>query len=52
MLPRWPILAGTLAFLAGTLLSIAPIRAFEHVEGESCVPPPAEQHTSEMFRSG
>src|SRR5450755_4360443 len=52
MLPQWPILAGTLAFLAGTLLSIAPIRAFEHVEPGSCVPPPAEQHTPEMFRSG
>jgi uncharacterized protein len=52
MLPQWPILAGTLAFLAGPLLSIAPIRAFEHVEPGSCVPPPAEQHTPEMFRSG
>ena len=29
MLARWPILAVTLAMLAGTLLSIAPIRAFE-----------------------
>jgi uncharacterized protein len=46
MLARWPILAGTLAFLAGTLLSIAPIRAFEHVERESCpLPPPAEKIT-------
>jgi uncharacterized protein YbaP (TraB family) len=46
MLARWPILAGTLAFLAGTLLSIAPIRAFEHVERESCpLPPPVEKIT-------
>jgi uncharacterized protein len=46
MLARWPILAGTLAFLAGTLLSIAPIRAFEDLDRGSCpLPPPAEKIT-------
>jgi uncharacterized protein len=46
MLARWPILVGTLAFLAGTLLSIAPIRAFEQLERGSCpLLPPAEKIT-------
>jgi uncharacterized protein len=41
MLARWSILAVTLAILAGTLLSIAPIRAFDQLGG-SC-PVHAEQ---------
>jgi uncharacterized protein len=46
MLARWPILDGTLAFLVGTLLSIAPIRAVEQLERGSCpLPPPAEKIT-------
>jgi uncharacterized protein len=46
MLARWTILAGTLAFLAGTLLSIAHIRAFEDLERGSCpLPPPIEKFT-------
>jgi uncharacterized protein YbaP (TraB family) len=42
MLARWSILAVTLAILAGTLLSIAPIRAFDQLERGSC-PVHAEQ---------